>query len=46
MLAAWDSHNVTWRAVNISDRMLTSGNPVRARLGTPLAIATSFAARR
>ncbi|OIW30306.1 hypothetical protein CONLIGDRAFT_681082 [Coniochaeta ligniaria NRRL 30616] len=36
MVSLWDSQNQTWSAVNISDALLLSGSPVRAKPGTPL----------
>ncbi|KAH6849892.1 hypothetical protein B0I37DRAFT_370173 [Chaetomium sp. MPI-CAGE-AT-0009] len=40
MLATWDSNNMVWASVNISDRMLEATTPVWPKLGTPLACVT------
>ncbi|KAJ9151575.1 hypothetical protein NKR19_g4809 [Coniochaeta hoffmannii] len=36
MVSLWDSQNQTWSAVNISDVLARSGNPVKAKAGTAL----------
>lgn len=36
MVSLWDSQNQTWSAVNISNILLLSGSPVKAKAGTPL----------
>ncbi|KAB5531248.1 hypothetical protein GE09DRAFT_1228050 [Coniochaeta sp. 2T2.1] len=36
MVSIWDSQNQTWSAVNISSRLASSGNSIRAKPGTPL----------
>ncbi|KAH8898495.1 hypothetical protein GQ53DRAFT_418297 [Thozetella sp. PMI_491] len=41
LVSLWDSKNQTWKAVNVSSAIATTGNPINLKPGTPLtAVAT------